>query len=159
MYYEDYRPVSDALILDYLAFSKPSTIEQISNTLHSFFTRLQSQSIALRAPHQITYIPTMAFWFFQILHSCFPRHHLILADFSHLPSQSEGEHAPVVQQKIGGVFLPPTLHLSIPSFSFSSFPYIYLISTIYFYFFFINLSIFSCNQRVFPLPHAQEGNL
>ena len=45
------------------------------------------------------YIPTRLMQFFNILHSYFPAHRLIIADFNHLPDATPGVNAPVVQTR------------------------------------------------------------
>ena len=42
------------------------------------------------------FLPTTALSMFKVLHKCFPKHQLLLADFDELPGSVPGRNAPVV---------------------------------------------------------------
>jgi hypothetical protein len=57
------------------------------------------------------FIPTRLLEFLIILHDKFPRHRLLLSDFSSLPDTIPGYNAPVVQTRVGDVMVPCETYL------------------------------------------------
>lgn len=101
-----YAPIKDSLIHSYLAQldHKPvmPRLLQSSPALRSIYTSLPFSS-NLSAPE---YIPTRLFQLLHILRGYFPRHRLLLTDFSSLPNAIEGQNGPVVQTRFQGTTVP-----------------------------------------------------
>lgn len=105
-----YTPVMDPLITSFLNLRSA-----LSHPLPSV-NPLLARSPALRsllsnapfAPNLTTpeFIPTRLISLFQILHKYFPRHRLLLSDFSSLPDSVPGINAPVVQTRLRGNMVP-----------------------------------------------------
>lgn len=104
-----FSPVTDPLIIsflkirDRLGHSPPiSTFLQRSDTLRKIYTSLPF------APNlsQEEYIPTRLLSLLKSLRNHFPRHRLLLSDFSSLPDAISGVNAPVVQTRFRNVTVP-----------------------------------------------------
>ncbi|KAI4523754.1 DUF185-domain-containing protein [Schizophyllum commune Loenen D] len=97
-----YTPVTDPLIKDYLRLREylnhPPPVHRLlraSETLRRAFVNLPL------APNmsQVEYIPTRLLSLIRTLRNYFPRHRLLLTDFSELPDAIPGINAPVVQMR------------------------------------------------------------
>jgi hypothetical protein len=115
-----YTPIMDPLIRDYLSLSSSLSPESNSRSkrgaqthpvhpllrysplLRNLYTSLPFTP-NLSQPH---FIPTRLFSLLQTLHTYFPRHRLLLSDFSTLPDSIPGTNAPVVQTRLKGDMVP-----------------------------------------------------
>lgn len=106
-----YVPVNDPLIMEFLDLRRrlnhPLPINkflQRSETLRRIYTSLPF------APNLSAeeYIPTRLLSLLQSLRSNFPRHRLLLSDFSSLPDTIPGINAPVVQTRYRNITVPCT---------------------------------------------------
>ncbi|KAF8239329.1 DUF185-domain-containing protein [Tricholoma matsutake] len=106
-----YVPVDDPLIMDFLDLRRrlkhPLPINkflQTSETLRRYYTSMPF------APNLSAeeYIPTRLLNLLQTLRSNFPRHRLLLSDFSSLPDAIPGINAPVVQTRYRNITVPCT---------------------------------------------------
>ncbi|CCM00250.1 uncharacterized protein FIBRA_02279 [Fibroporia radiculosa] len=106
-----YTRVTDPLISSFLALRRrlmhpppvPRLLE-LSPTLRTFYTNLPFAP-NLSAPE---YIPTRLLSLLRTLRRHFPRHRLLLSDFSSLPDTIEGVTAPVVQTRYRNETVPCT---------------------------------------------------
>jgi len=104
-----YTPVTDPLIKAFLSvrvkLGHPPPIPRIlrnSQKLRDFYTSMPL------APNLSTveYIPTRLLNLLQTLRKHFPRHRLLLSDFSSLPNTIPGINAPVVQTRFQNITVP-----------------------------------------------------
>jgi len=104
-----YTPVDDPLIMEFLDLryrlnhSPPiNKLLQRSEILRRYYTSLPF------APNLSTeeYIPTRLLSLLQTLRRYFPRHRLLLSDFSSLPDTIPGANAPVVQTRYRNITVP-----------------------------------------------------
>ncbi|KAI7885741.1 DUF185-domain-containing protein [Lichtheimia hyalospora FSU 10163] len=105
-YTELYEPVgNDALISRYLAMRKQARYRSpiLSRRLWHKLLKMMPVAPNLTAPE---YIPTKLFMFLETLKHHFPRHRLVLSDFSQLPDAVEGVDGPVVQTRYKGTMVP-----------------------------------------------------
>ena len=105
-YTELYEPVgNDVLISRYLAMRKQARYRSpiLSRRLWHKFLKMLPVAPNLTAPE---YIPTKLFMFLETLKHHFPRHRLVLSDFSQLPDAVEGVDGPVVQTRYKGTMVP-----------------------------------------------------
>ena len=100
-----YTRVTDPLISSFLALRRylqhPPPITRLlkqSSALRTFYTNLPFAP-NLSAPE---YIPTRLLTLLRTLRRHFPRHRLLLSDFSSLPNAIAGVNAPVVQTRFQG---------------------------------------------------------
>lgn len=104
-----YTRVTDPLIASFLALRRhlahPPPIPRLLKLAPALRTLYTSLPLApnLSAPE---YIPTRLLTLLRTLRSCFPRHKLLLSDFSSLPDTVEGVCAPVVQTRVCGTTVP-----------------------------------------------------
>ncbi|KAF8315395.1 DUF185-domain-containing protein [Clavulina sp. PMI_390] len=120
-YEEVYEPLNDALIQRYLSYrdvaGHPAAAR--SNLLTSLpWARNMLKNLPF-APNMSRpeFIPTRLIEFLEILRDKFPRHRLLLSDFSSLPDTIEGAHtAPVVQTRYRGSMIPCSTYLVQPGF-------------------------------------------
>jgi hypothetical protein len=103
-----YTKISDPLIASYLALrrrlSLPTPLPRFlrSPALRSIYASLPFAP-NLSPPD---YIPTRLLSLLKVLRTHFPRHRLLLSDFSSLPDAVPGLNAPVVQTRVGGTMVP-----------------------------------------------------
>lgn len=113
-YSEIYEPVgSDALISRYLALRK-STMYRTPVLNHHLLQRIINMlpfSPNLSAPE---FIPTKLLLLLETLNKRFPKHRLVLSDFSSLPNSIEGVDAPVVQTRYKGTMVPCSTYMVQP---------------------------------------------
>jgi hypothetical protein len=104
-----YTKVTDPLISSYIDLRKKMAhppplprILQSSSALRNFYSALPF------APNlsQPEYIPTCLISLLRTLRTHFPRHRLLLSDFSSLPDTIPGFNAPVVQTRYRGITVP-----------------------------------------------------
>ncbi|KAF5383771.1 hypothetical protein D9615_003568 [Tricholomella constricta] len=110
-----YTPVTDPLILEFLELRRRlkhplpvNRLMQSSGPLREFYLSLPF------APNlsKEEYIPTRLLSLLRTLRNHFPRHRLLLSDFSSLPDTISGVNAPVVQTRFRNVTVPcSTLHV------------------------------------------------
>ncbi|KAG6821482.1 hypothetical protein H0H93_010206 [Arthromyces matolae] len=104
-----YAPVSDPLIIEFLRLRRrlrhPSPINrflQSSDILRKLYLSMPfSANLS-----QEEYIPTRLLSLLRILRNYFPRHRLLLSDFSTLPDTIGGTNSPVVQTRFQNVTVP-----------------------------------------------------
>ncbi|KZT43225.1 DUF185-domain-containing protein [Sistotremastrum suecicum HHB10207 ss-3] len=103
-----YAPVSDPLIKSFLSLRntaghRPALPRYLlSSPLRNIYRSLPFAP-NLSPP---VYIPTRLLTFLRMLRQYFPRHKLLLSDFSSLPDSIEGYNAPVVQTRLRGSVVP-----------------------------------------------------
>ncbi|KAI0685611.1 S-adenosyl-L-methionine-dependent methyltransferase [Cytidiella melzeri] len=104
-----YTRVTDPLIASFIALRRqlghPPPIPRLlklAPSLRSIYTSLPLAP-NLSAPE---FIPTRLLTLLRTLQRCFPRHRLLLSDFSSLPDTVPGVCAPVVQARIRGTVVP-----------------------------------------------------
>lgn len=110
-----YTPVTDPLVREFLdlrrQLSHPLPVNRLlqsSETLRKLYLSLPF------APNLSTeeYIPTRMLSLLRTLRNHFPRHRLLLSDFSSLPDSIPGINAPVVQTRFRNITVPcSTLHV------------------------------------------------
>lgn len=104
-----YTPVTDPLIASFIALRQrlghPPPIPRLLKFAPSLRTLYTSLPLSpnLSAPE---FIPTRLLTLLRTLRRCFPRHRLLLSDFSSLPDTVEGVCAPVVQTRVRGTTVP-----------------------------------------------------
>ena len=105
--WEETGPIHDPLIVRYLHAVKNAVDSKNRTLFRTFEDQLRSYclgslaSLGLDFP-QIEYLPTEAFALLENVHRYFPKHRLLLMDFSHLPNAIPGRNAPVVQCRFDG---------------------------------------------------------
>lgn len=116
-----YEPVSDPLIKSYLDYRDASGHLPAARsnwiTSHPLVRRIR-QNLPL-APNltKPEFIPTRLVNFLEILRDKFPRHRLLLSDFSSLPDSMEGAfNAPVVQTRYRGTMIPCSTYMVQPGY-------------------------------------------
>lgn len=106
-----YTPVTDPLISSFLharrTLSHTPPINKLllkSDALRNIYTKMPL------APNlsATEYIPTRLLNLLRTLRNYFPRHRLLLSDFSSLPDTVEGVNAPVVQTRFQNITVPCT---------------------------------------------------
>ncbi len=107
-----YTPVTDPLISSFLharkTLSHPPPNQKFallkSDALRNIYTKMPL------APNlsATEYIPTRLLNLLRTLRNYFPRHRLLLSDFSSLPDTVEGVNAPVVQTRFQNITVPCT---------------------------------------------------
>lgn len=104
-----YSKVKDPLISSFLELrnklSHPPPISKpllMSDTMRKMYINLPF------APNlsEAEYIPTRLLSLLQTLRNHFPRHRLLLSDYSSLPDSIQGVNAPVVQTRYSGITIP-----------------------------------------------------
>lgn len=104
-----YTPVTDPLIAEFLDLRRQldhplpvSKLLQSSDTLRKIYLSLPF------APNMSKeeYIPTRLLSLLRTLRNHFPRHRLLMSDFSSLPDTIPGSNAPVVQTRFRNVTVP-----------------------------------------------------
>ncbi|KAG1457355.1 hypothetical protein G6F46_004998 [Rhizopus delemar] len=113
-YSELYEPVgNDSLISKYLSLRSQTRYRSpiLSNQLWLKFLK----SLPL-APNMTSaeFIPTKLFMLLETLKTYFPKHRLLLSDFSSLPDSVEGVDAPVVQTRYRGTMVPCSTYMVQP---------------------------------------------
>ncbi|KAG8795437.1 hypothetical protein FRC12_014600 [Ceratobasidium sp. 428] len=112
---ELYEPAHDPLIHRFLSLQSRThrTPPALSPSLtNNAFTRAIRPYLPF-APNmtQREFIPTRLVQFLTVLKDKFPRHRLLLSDFSSLPDTIPGYNAPVVQTRVGDVMVPCETYL------------------------------------------------
>ncbi|KAI0697846.1 S-adenosyl-L-methionine-dependent methyltransferase [Cerioporus squamosus] len=104
-----YTKITDPLISDFLALRRYlnhpppiSRLLKLSQTFRTFYTNLPFAP-NLSPPE---YIPTRLLTLLRTLRRNFPRHRLLLSDFSSLPDTIPGVNAPVVQTRFQNAMVP-----------------------------------------------------
>ncbi|KAL7409755.1 S-adenosyl-L-methionine-dependent methyltransferase [Mrakia frigida] len=111
-----YEPVSDPLVAQYLALrallppphnASPAMPKWFANSPFLRWLKFNLMPFAanLTKPE---WIPTKAMVFMEVLRDKFPKHRLLLADFTSLEESLEGWNAPVVQTRQLGEMIPVT---------------------------------------------------
>ncbi|CAG8480727.1 14276_t:CDS:2 [Acaulospora colombiana] len=112
-YEELYEPVTDALILRYLALRSKTTYKPpvLQNRL---LRQLRNKLPFAPNMSQPEFIPTKALVFLEILKEYFPKHRLIISDFYKLPDTIKGVDAPVVQTRYQQTMIPCSTFMVSP---------------------------------------------
>jgi len=113
-YHELFEPVRDPLIASYL--SLVSQLLDYKRPYSSPWWRFRSQlpfAPNLSQPH---FVPTRMYDLLMRLRTHFPRHRLLLSDFSSLPDSIQGHDAPVVQTRFRNQMVPVTTYLVLPGY-------------------------------------------
>ncbi|KAI0730714.1 DUF185-domain-containing protein [Earliella scabrosa] len=104
-----YTKITDPLISSFLALRRYlnhpppiSRLLKLSSTFRTFYTNLPFAP-NLSPPE---YIPTRLLTLLRTLRRHFPRHRLLLSDFSSLPNAIQGINAPVVQTRFQNTMVP-----------------------------------------------------
>jgi len=106
-----YTPVTDPLISSYLNIREALNHRPAINKFVMQSQRLRNIYTSLPfAPNlsQVEYVPTRMVSLLRTLRKYFPRHRLLLSDFSSLPDTIPGVNAPVVQTRYQNVTIPCT---------------------------------------------------
>lgn len=120
-YEEVYEPVADPLIQSYLDYRDAAghVAAARSNpiTSHPWVQRVRKQLPFAPNLTKPEFIPTRLVQFLEILRDKFPRHRLLLSDFSSLPDSIEGAYnAPVVQTRYKGTMIPCSTYMVQPGY-------------------------------------------
>ncbi|KAG6890018.1 hypothetical protein C0992_003363 [Termitomyces sp. T32_za158] len=106
-----YTPVSDPLIAEFLDLKRhlknPSPVSRILQSSDVLRKLYLSMPFAPNLSRE-EYIPTRLLSLLQTLRNYFPRHRLLLSDFSTLPDTINGVNAPVVQTRFRNTTVPCT---------------------------------------------------
>lgn len=122
-YSEIFEPIGhDSTIARYLSLRKKVGSKHSSHHSQTtiFWQKVQQYINPSSSPHyvenftQAEYIPTKLFQFMEILNTYFPRHRLVLTDYSSLPNTIEGVNAPLVQTAYKGLMVPCATYLLPP---------------------------------------------
>ncbi|KAJ3042928.1 hypothetical protein HDV00_006235 [Rhizophlyctis rosea] len=114
-YQEAYEPITDPLLLRYLSLrTETSHPPKLLTPPHSTLWRLRQTLPFAPKLTDPQFLPTQCFRLFEILRDYFPKHQLIISDFSSLPDAIEGVDAPVVQTRYRGNMIPCSTYLVIP---------------------------------------------
>ncbi|KDN43230.1 hypothetical protein RSAG8_06197, partial [Rhizoctonia solani AG-8 WAC10335] len=119
-FFELYEPVHDPLISRFLNFrsrirhTSPALAPSLTN--NSFMRAIRPYFPFAPNMTQREFIPTKLLEFLILLHDKFPRHQfprhrLLLSDFSSLPDTIPGYNAPVVQTRVSDVMVPCETYL------------------------------------------------
>lgn len=114
---EAYEPLSDPLLVRYQHYKSEIESEKTSNSITNLFSKQNIDKLKTRirlafpfAPNlsRAEWCPTRLLNFVEILHENFPKHKLILTDFSALPDtiDSKAYLAPVVQTRYENQTVP-----------------------------------------------------
>lgn len=99
-YNEDFVPVTDRLILEYMVAM--DRLGRKSPSLDWHPSKIFDPLMSTRTPWSSEFIPTIAFQFLKKICNDLPSHRLIISDFSSLPDTIKGHTAPVVQTRYKG---------------------------------------------------------
>ncbi|CAO3674775.1 unnamed protein product [Rhizopus stolonifer] len=113
-YSEVYEPVgNDQLISKYLSLRSQTRYRSpiLSNQLWLKFLKSLPLAPNMTSPE---FIPTKLFMLLDTLKTYFPKHRLLLSDFSSLPDSVEGVDAPVVQTRYRGTMVPCSTYMVQP---------------------------------------------
>lgn len=113
-YSEAFEPVSDGLVTKFLDLRERIGMKS-PVTNHMWLKRLRSLLPFAPNLSEAEFLPVMAMELFEVLHKYFPRHKLVLTDFSMLPDAVPGVNGPVVQIRHQGSMIP-WLVCSSPAF-------------------------------------------
>ncbi|KZV93128.1 DUF185-domain-containing protein [Exidia glandulosa HHB12029] len=112
-YHELFQAVHDPLISAYLRTRATTTYPRPFSSLWHRFKANVPFAPNLSPPH---FVPTRMYDLLTRLRAYFPRHRLLLSDFSSLPEGIRGHDAPVVQTRFQGQMIPVTTYLVSPGF-------------------------------------------
>ncbi|GAA5832517.1 hypothetical protein JCM11251_001356 [Rhodosporidiobolus azoricus] len=122
---ELFSPISDPLLARYLSLraqlpsASPYPPSGAVHPILSRFPLLRKAYAALPFAPNLSkpeFIPTRQLELLEVLRDKFPRHRLVMSDFSELPDAVEGECGPVVQTRYAGETVPCTTYLVQPGF-------------------------------------------
>ncbi|KAG5340289.1 hypothetical protein C0989_002305 [Termitomyces sp. Mn162] len=106
-----YTPVSDPLITEFLNLRRnlkhPLPVSKVLQSSDALRKLYLSMPFAPNLSKE-EYIPTRLLSLLRILRNYFPRHRLLLSDFSSLPDTISGVNAPVVQTRFRNTTVPCT---------------------------------------------------
>lgn len=120
-YEEVYEPVSDPLIQRYLEYRDAAGHLPAAHsnpiTSRPWVRRLRQHLPFAPNISKPEFIPTQLVRFLELLRDKFPRHRLLLSDFSSLPDAMEGAYnAPVVQTRYKGTMIPCSTYMVQPGY-------------------------------------------
>ncbi|KAH7105997.1 DUF185-domain-containing protein [Auriculariales sp. MPI-PUGE-AT-0066] len=112
-YHEVFEPVRDPLLSSYLSLR--STLRPGTPYSTPWWKLRHKLPFApnLSKPH---FVPTRMYDLLMRLRTHFPRHRLLLSDFSSLPEAIDGHDAPVVQTRFRNLMVPVTTYLVTPGY-------------------------------------------
>ncbi|GAA5917362.1 hypothetical protein JCM6882_006337 [Rhodosporidiobolus microsporus] len=122
---ELFSPISDPLLARYLSLRSllPSASPYPpSGSVHPLLSRfpwLRKAWAAMPFAPNLSrpeFVPTRQLELLEVLRDKFPRHRVVMSDFSELPDAVEGECGPVVQTRYAGETVPCTTYLVQPGF-------------------------------------------
>ncbi|CAE6413877.1 unnamed protein product [Rhizoctonia solani] len=114
-FFELYEPVHDPLISRFLNLrsrirhTSPALAPSLTN--NSFIRTIRPYFPFAPNMTQREFVPTKLLEFLILLHDKFPRHRLLLSDFSSLPDTIPGYNAPVVQTRVNDIMIPCETYL------------------------------------------------
>lgn len=103
VFFEMQQPITDALIMRCMEqLGKRSLSERTEGADMKTMLRAAMSMSLERVAREDQWVPTGALQLLDVLHTHFPKHSLVLADFDHLPTRIPGQCAPLVQWKTKG---------------------------------------------------------
>ncbi|KAB5593945.1 S-adenosyl-L-methionine-dependent methyltransferase [Ceratobasidium theobromae] len=114
-FFELYEPLHDPLISRFLNLRSrlrhvsPALAPSLTNNAFVRAIRPFFPFVPNMTPRE--FVPTRLFEFLIVLRDKFPRHRLLLSDFSSLPDTIPGYNAPVVQTRVNNVMVPCETYL------------------------------------------------
>eukprot|EP01097_Dermamoeba_algensis_P009139 TRINITY_DN6314_c0_g1_i1.p1 TRINITY_DN6314_c0_g1~~TRINITY_DN6314_c0_g1_i1.p1 ORF type:complete len:449 (+),score=97.84 TRINITY_DN6314_c0_g1_i1:98-1444(+) len=129
--FEQYRPLSDPLIISYLKTVEGTSFYPVSRNWSFSFSSAVSSFMGRRSSEEEEYstrygnhvfIPTGYFSLLQVIKKSFPNHKLLISDFNYLPSPVPGVGAPIVSRISGGKNVDSSSYLEQPGESDIFFP-------------------------------------
>ncbi|QRW16843.1 SAM-dependent methyltransferase [Rhizoctonia solani] len=114
-FFELYEPAHDPLISRFLNLrsrirhNSPALAPSLAN--NSFMRAIRPYLPFAPNMTQREFIPTKLLEFLVLIHEKFPRHRLLLSDFSSLPDTIPGYNAPVVQTRVNDMMIPCETYL------------------------------------------------
>lgn len=108
---ELYAPVSDPVISEYLSLREGMDLDPLHPHRPDWLRRLEAMLPFHANLSEPFFIPTKLLTLLNTLHQRFPKHRLLLSDFTTLPDATPGHTAPVVQTRYKGQTVPCTTYL------------------------------------------------
>lgn len=118
-YEEVYEPITDPLISRFLSIREASGHTAPALSLHPVLRRVQNSLPFAANLSKSEFVPTRLLSLLEILRDKFPRHRLLLTDFSSLPDTVEDAYkstAPVVQTRYRGTMVPCSTYMVQPGY-------------------------------------------
>ncbi|BFZ55927.1 hypothetical protein PYCC9005_002968 [Savitreella phatthalungensis] len=123
-YHEILTPVIDPLLKRYLGIRRETERHALHPSLRIPKWARQLRAHLPFAPNLTSpeFVPTRQLQFLEVLATKFPRHKLVVSDFSSLPDAMEGVCSPVVQTRYRGTMVPCSTYMVYPGYFDIMFP-------------------------------------